>query len=52
MKRSDPKFCPRCRGRVPRAAARCPWCLGHGIKSEKSAPAGAPTSVSASGRQW
>ena len=44
MKRSGPKFCPRCRGRVPRAAARCPWCLGHGIKSEKSAPAGAPTS--------
>jgi hypothetical protein len=52
MKRSDPKFCPRCRGRVPRAAARCPWCLGYGIKSDKSAPAGAPTSVSASGRQW
>ncbi len=27
---SDPRLCSRCKRRVPRAAARCPWCLGAG----------------------
>lgn len=38
-RRSDPKHCPRCRKRVPRSAARCPWCLDAGTENEKSKPA-------------
>jgi hypothetical protein len=35
-RRSDPNTCPRCRKRVPRSAARCPWCLDLGVDSDKS----------------
>lgn len=45
--RSDPRACQRCKRRVPRSAARCPWCLGAGVSGAKAAPPSAPAEAGA-----